>query len=67
MPPILLCYYQFLILWLLEFALYIEVLVCWVHSYLQLLYLLLGLIPCSLGSVLLLSLVTLFYFKVYFV
>ena len=36
-PPIfVLC--QFLLLWLLVFALYIEVLLCCVHMYLQLLY-----------------------------
>ena len=44
-PPLLLCYCQFLLLWLLAFALCIEVLLCWVHKYLQLLYLLIGLIP----------------------
>ena len=38
---------------MLVFALYIEVLLCWVHIYLQLLYLPLGLIPWSLGTVLL--------------
>ena len=32
---------QFPLLWLLAFALCIEVLLCWVHKYLQLLYLLL--------------------------
>ena len=33
------------LLWLLAFALCIEVLLCWMHKYLQLLYLLLGLLP----------------------
>ena len=51
---------------LLTFALYIEVLPCWVHIYLQLLYLLLGLIPWSLHSVFFVSCNSL-YFKVYFV
>ena len=36
-PPLLLCYSQSLSLWLLVFALYIEVLLYWVHIYLQLL------------------------------
>ena len=40
-------------LYLLMFALCIEVLLCWVHKYLQLLYLPLGSIPWSLYSVLL--------------
>ena len=35
--PLLLCYSQSLSLWLLVFALYIEVLPYWVHIYLQLL------------------------------
>ena len=46
------CYCWFLLLWLLAFALYIEVPLCWVHIYLQLLYLLLRLVPWSLCSVL---------------
>ena len=41
-----------LLLWLLVFALYIEVLLIWVHTCLQLLNLLLGLIHWSLCSVL---------------
>ena len=40
----LLCYCQFLLFCLLVFVLCIEVLLCWVHRYLQLLYLPLGLI-----------------------
>ena len=43
-----LCYCQFLLLCLLVFVLCIEVLLCWVHRYLQLLCLPLGLIPRSL-------------------
>ena len=35
-PPQLLCYCQCLLLWLIDFALNIEVLLCWVHIYLQL-------------------------------
>ena len=50
--PLLLHYYWFPLLQLLKFTLYIEVLLCWVHIYLQFLYLL-GLIPWSLCSVLL--------------
>ena len=41
---LLLCYCQFLLLYLLMFVLCIEVLLCWVHIYLQLLCLL-GLVP----------------------
>ena len=44
--------FQFLLLCLLASVLWIEVLLCWVHRYLQLLCLLLGLIPWSLCSVL---------------
>ena len=44
-------YCQFLFLWLVAFALYIEVFLCWVHIYLQLLYLT-GLIPWSLYGIL---------------
>ena len=51
-PPLLLCSCRFPLLWLLVFALCIEVLLFWVHMYLQLLYLLLGLISWSLCSVL---------------
>ena len=36
-----------LFLWLFAFALCIERLLCWMHKYLQWLYLLLGLIPLS--------------------
>ena len=43
----------FLLLWLLESALYIEALLCWEHLYIQLLYLILWLIPWSLCSFLL--------------
>ena len=50
--PIIMCYCQFLLLYLLVFVLSIEVLFCWVHRYLQLLCLPLGLIPWSLCSVL---------------
>ena len=39
--PLWLCYCRFPLLWLLAFALFIEVLLCWVHQYLHLLYLLL--------------------------
>ena len=62
---LLLCYCQFLLLCLLVFVLCIEVLLCWVHGYLQLLYLPLGLILRSLCSVLPYLLKS--YFKVYFV
>ena len=48
----ILCYCQFLLLCLLVFVLCIEVLLCWVNRYLQLLCLALGLIPWSLCSVL---------------
>ena len=51
---------------LLVFVVCIEVLLHWVHRYLQLLYLPLGLIPWSWCSVLLIS-CNLPYFKVYFV
>ena len=47
----IICCYWFLLLWLLVFALYIEVLLCWVHRYLKLFYLL-GLISWSLCSIL---------------
>ena len=57
---------DFPLLCLLAFALCIEVLPCWVHKYLQLLYLLLVLIPWSLCSALDVSCNSL-YFKVYFV
>ena len=50
---------------LLVFVLSIEALLCWVHRYLQLLCLPLGLIPWSLCSVLPYRL-NIFYFKVYF-
>ena len=49
---LLLCYCQFLLLCLLVFVLCIEVLLCWVHRYLQLLCLPPGLIPWSLCSIL---------------
>ena len=49
---LLLCYSQFLLLCLLVFVLCIEVLLYWVHRYLQLLCLSLGFIPWSLCSVL---------------
>ena len=52
-------------MWLLSFALYFEVLLCWVLIHLQLLYLF-GLILWSLYSVLL-CLCNSLYFKVYFV
>ena len=42
---LLLCCSQFPLLWLLLFALCIEVLLCWVHNYLQLLYIFLVFIP----------------------
>ena len=42
---LLLCYCQFSFLSVLVFILCIELLLCWVHRYLQLLYLPLGLIP----------------------
>ena len=44
--------FQFLLLCLLASVLWIEVLLCWVHRYLQLLYLPLVLIPWSLCSIL---------------
>ena len=53
-------------LWLLVFVLYIEVLLCWVHIYLQLLYLLLGLILDHCVVSFFVSHNSL-YFKVYFV
>ena len=43
----ILCYYRFLPLYMLIFSLCIEVLLCWLHIYLQLLHLLLGLTPWS--------------------
>ena len=49
---LLLCYCQFLLLCLLVLVLCIEVLLCWVHRYLQLLCLPLGLIPWLSCSVL---------------
>ena len=48
---LLLCCCQFLLLCLLVFVLYFDVLLSWVHRYLQLSYLPLGLIPWSLCSV----------------
>ena len=60
------CYCQFPLSWLLAFALCIEVLLCWVHIYLQLLYLLLRLIPCHYVVFFFVSCNSL-YFKVYFV
>ena len=63
---LLLCYCQFLLLCLLVFVLHIEVLLCWVHKYLQLLCLLLWFIPSSLCTVLL-CLLYILCFKVYFV
>ena len=65
MSPTILCYCQFLLLCLLVFILCTEVLLCWVHRYLQLLCLPLALIPWSLHSVLISC--NLLYFKVYFV
>ena len=59
------CNCQFFLLCLLTFALYTEFLQCWVHTYLQLLYLLLGLALWSLYSVLLCLLLV--FIKVYFV
>ena len=44
---LLLCYCQFLLLRLLMFVICIEVLLCWVQGYLQLLWLPLGLIPIN--------------------
>ena len=61
---LLLCYCQFLLLCLLVFVLCIEVLLCWVPRYLQLLCLPLRLIPWSLCTVLP-YLCNLLYFKVY--
>ena len=43
--PTIIVLLQFLLLCLLVFVLFIEVLLCWVHRYLQLLCLSLGLIP----------------------
>ena len=60
---LLLCYYQFLLLCLLVFVLCIEVLLCWVHRYLQLLCFPLGLILWSLCESFLIS-CNLVYFKV---
>ena len=57
---LLLCYCQFLLLCLLVFVLCIEVLLCWVHRYSQLLCLPLGLIPWLLCSDPSLSLVIFF-------
>ena len=48
--PLLLCYSWFFPLWLFALALHIEVLLCWVHISLQLLYLHRGLISSSLFS-----------------
>ena len=62
---LLLCYCQFLFSCLLVFVLCIEVLLCWVHRYLQLFYLPLGLIPYHYLVPLLIS--CNLYFKVYFV
>ena len=47
---LLLCYCPFLLLCLLVFVLCTDVLLCWVHRYLQLLCLPFGLIPWSLHS-----------------
>ena len=66
-PPQLLHYYcWFLLLCLLVFALYIEVFLCWVHIYLQFLYLLPRFIPGLLWSILIFS-YNILYLKVYFV
>ena len=46
----LLCFWQFLLIYLFTFALYIEVLPCWVHVCLGLLYVYLGLIFWPLCS-----------------
>ena len=64
--PLLLCYCRFPLLLLLAFALCIEVLLCWVHKYLQLFYLLLGLILIYYVVSFFVSCNSL-YFKVYFV
>ena len=50
-PPYYCYLFQFLFLWLLIFTLYIEVLLCYVYTCLQLLYLFLGLIPWPLYSI----------------
>ena len=63
---LLLCYCQFLLLCLLVFVLCIEVLLCLVHRYLQLLCLPLGLIPDHYIVPFLIS-CNFLYFKVYFV
>ena len=62
----LLCCYQFLILCLLVFALGIEVLLCWVHGYFQLLCLFLGLSFDHYVVSLLIS-CNILYFRIYFV
>ena len=64
-PLLWLCYCRFPLLWLLAYALCIEVLLCSVHRYLQLLYLLLGLISWYYVVSFLVSCNSL-YFKVYF-
>ena len=60
------CYCQVLLLCLLVFVLCIEVLLCWVHRYLQLLCLPLGLILDHYVVSLLIS-CNILYFKIYFV
>jgi len=52
---------NFLFLWLLAFPLFIELFLCWVHKYLQVLYLLLGLIFSSFSDFLLVSCYKLFF------
>ena len=59
------CYCKLLLSCLLVFVLCIEMLLCWMHRYLQFLYLPLGLIPYLLCSVLISC--DLLYFTVYFV
>ena len=63
---LLLCYCQFLLLCLLVFVLCIELLLCWMHRYLQLFVLLLD---WSLDHYIMSFLIScnLLYFKVYFV
>ena len=64
--PTLIVLCQFLLFCLLMFILCIEVLLCWVHKYLQLLCLPLGLIPDHYAVSFLIS-CNLLFFKVYFV
>ena len=59
----MLCWCQFLLLCLLVFVLCIEVLICWVHRYLQLLCLPFGSIPWPLCSVLFLISCNIIYLR----